>query len=174
MLKIRLTRRGRRNDPSFRLVVTEQSNPVKGKFLEDLGHYNPKLKTKVFKQERILYWLGQGAKCSATTHNLLVSEKIIEGAKVKAWRPKAGSADAKNKESKDEAAKVETGGVEKPVKLEKEENKKEEKAEKPAPEEKIEDKNIETGQTAEPGKEILESLPQEDSAKEQKEETSNQ
>jgi small subunit ribosomal protein S16 len=88
MLVIRFTRRGRRNDPSFRLVVCEQSNPVKGKFLEELGFYNPKLKTKAFQKERILYWIGHGAKCSPTVNNLLVSDGVIQGKKVKAWRPK--------------------------------------------------------------------------------------
>ncbi|MFH0852013.1 MAG: 30S ribosomal protein S16 [bacterium] len=88
MLVIRLTRRGRRNDPSFRLVVTESSNPVKGKFLEELGFYNPKLKSKSFKQERILYWMSKGAKCSPTVNNLLISSDVIKGEKVKAWRPK--------------------------------------------------------------------------------------
>jgi len=88
MLIIRLTRRGRRNDPSFRLVVTERSNPVKGKFLEELGFYNPKLKERSFKKDRILYWLGKGAKASPTVHNLLVNETIISGPKVRAWRPK--------------------------------------------------------------------------------------
>ncbi len=88
MLIIRLTRRGRRNDPSFKLVVTEHTNPVKGKFLEELGFLNPKTKAKAFEKERILHWISKGAKCSATVNNLLVSEGVIEGKKVKAWRPK--------------------------------------------------------------------------------------
>lgn len=92
MLIIRLTRRGRRNDPSFRLVVSEKSNPIKGKFLEELGYYNPKLKTKAFKNERILHWIEKGAKCSPTVNNLLVSAGIIAGEKVKAWRPKKNEA----------------------------------------------------------------------------------
>ncbi len=88
MLIIRLTRRGKRNDPSFRIVVSERLNPVKGKFLEQLGHYNPKLKTKSLNKERILHWLKVGAACSPTIHNLLVSEGIIQAPKIKAWRPK--------------------------------------------------------------------------------------
>lgn len=88
MLIIRFTRRGRRNDPSFRLVVTERLNPVKGKFLEELGFYSPKMKTKNFAKERILYWIEKGAQLSKTVNNLLISEGIIQGKKVKAWRPK--------------------------------------------------------------------------------------
>lgn len=111
MLIIRLTRRGRRNDPSFKLVVTEKSNPVKGKFLEELGFLNPKTKVKAFKKERILYWISKGAKCSPTVNNLLVSGKIIEGKKVKAWRPKTSSSGAKKKEG-EEAVKSEMPKVE--------------------------------------------------------------
>jgi len=103
MLIIRLTRRGRRNDPSFKLVVTEHANPVKGKFLEELGFLNPKTKAKSFKSERILYWISKGAKCSATVNNLLVSEGVIEGKKVKAWRPK--------KKEGQEVSKAETKAV---------------------------------------------------------------
>lgn len=88
MLIIRLTRRGKRNDPSFRIVVSERLNPIKGKFFEQLGHYNPKLKTKNLDKERILYWLRVGAACSPTVHNLLVGEGIIQAPKIKAWRPK--------------------------------------------------------------------------------------
>ncbi len=106
MLIIRLTRRGRRNDPSFRLVVTEKSNPVKGKFLEELGFYNPKLKTKNLKQERILYWIKQGAKCSGTVNNFLINSGVIQGEKVKVWRPKKkeGGAEAVKPEVKTEKA----------------------------------------------------------------------
>jgi len=120
MLVIRFTRRGRRNDPSFRLVVTEQSNPVKGKFLEELGFYNPKLKIKSFKKERILHWIAKGARCSATVNNLLISGGVIQGKKVKAWRPK--------KKTGEEAAKAEA----------KEEKKQPEASAEPAPEAKEE------------------------------------
>lgn len=95
MLVIRLTRIGKRNQPSYRVVLTEKKNPVKGKFIEILGSYNPRLKTKAFKAERIKYWLSKGAQASPTVHNLLVSEKIIETAKVKAWRPKKKTQEAK-------------------------------------------------------------------------------
>lgn len=88
MLVIRLTRVGKKNQPTFRVALTEKKNPVKGKFIEILGYYNPRLKTKEFCQERILYWLALGAKCSATVHNLLVSAGIIKGAKIAVWQPK--------------------------------------------------------------------------------------
>ncbi len=91
---IRLTRIGKKNQPAYRVVLTEKTNPVKGKFIEILGNYNPRLKTKALDAEKIKYWISKGAQCSPTVHNLLVSEKIIEGKKVKAWTPKKKEAAA--------------------------------------------------------------------------------
>lgn len=88
MLVIRLTRIGKKNQPVFRVVLADKRRAVKGKFIEILGTYSPRLKTKSLNGERVKYWLSQGAKASPTVHNLLVSEKIIDRPKVKAWRPK--------------------------------------------------------------------------------------
>ena len=83
MLKIRLQRIGRKNDPSFRAVLTDSKNSTKsGKFLEILGTYNPKAGEKVLNNDRIKYWMSQGAQCSDTMHNFLVHDKVIEGKKV--------------------------------------------------------------------------------------------
>ena len=88
MLKIRLQRIGKKNDPSFRVVLVEHTFRPQGKFLELLGSYNKVQKQKSFNKERILYWISKGAQVSPTMHNLLIDEKILEGAKVKAWKPK--------------------------------------------------------------------------------------
>jgi small subunit ribosomal protein S16 len=87
MLKIRLQRIGRKNDPAFRAVLTDSKNSTKsGKFLEILGTYNPKSGEKNFNRnfqtDRIKYWMSRGAKCSDTMHNFLVHDKIIDGKKI--------------------------------------------------------------------------------------------
>ena len=83
MLKIRLQRIGRKNDPSFRAVLTDSKNSTKsGRFLEILGTYNPKAGEKKLDADRIKYWMSQGAKCSDTMHNFLVHDKVIVGKKV--------------------------------------------------------------------------------------------
>ena len=83
MLKIRLQRIGRKNDPSFRAVLTDSKNSTKsGKFLEILGTYNPKVGEKALNTERIKYWMSKGAQVSNTMHNFLVHDKVIEGKKV--------------------------------------------------------------------------------------------
>lgn len=82
MLKIRLQRVGRKNDPSFRVIVGEDSNAAKsGKFLEILGNYNARGNHLDLKVDRIKHWLAQGVKTSDTVHNLLITGGVIEGKK---------------------------------------------------------------------------------------------
>ncbi len=82
MLKIRFLRVGKKNQPFFRIVVTDSRKPPKGgRFIEILGFYNPLTKEKSVKKERIEYWLSQGAKASDTCHNLFIKEGIIKGPK---------------------------------------------------------------------------------------------
>ena len=83
MLKIRLQRIGRKNDPAFRAVLTDSKNSTKsGRFLEIVGIYNPKAGDTNFKADRIKYWMSKGAQLSDTMHNFMVHEKIIPGKKV--------------------------------------------------------------------------------------------
>jgi len=83
MLKIRLQRIGRKNDPAFRVVVTESTRgPKSGKYVELLGSYNPRQHIRTFKSERIKHWISRGAQVSGTVHNLLIHENILEGKKI--------------------------------------------------------------------------------------------
>ena len=83
MLKVRLQRVGRKNDPSFRLVVMDsRKDSQSGKFIEILGAYNARQGKPQLNGERIKYWMGVGAQVSPTVHNLLISEKIISGKKI--------------------------------------------------------------------------------------------
>ena len=82
MLKIRLQRIGRKNDPAFRVVLTDSKNSTKsGKFLEILGSYNLKKGEVIFKSDRIAHWMKNGAQVSDTVHNFLVHQKLLEGKK---------------------------------------------------------------------------------------------
>lgn len=82
MLVIRFQRVGRRNDPAFRIVVTEKRSKPKSGELEILGSFYPKTKETRLRRERILHWLSQGAQASPRTHNLFVSEGVIQGKKI--------------------------------------------------------------------------------------------
>lgn len=82
MLKIRLQRIGRKNEPSFRLVLTESKNAAKsGKALEVLGSHDFRKTNTILHKDRIEYWMSMGAQVSDTAHNLLISNKIISGKK---------------------------------------------------------------------------------------------
>ncbi|MBI4093798.1 30S ribosomal protein S16 [Candidatus Kaiserbacteria bacterium] len=100
MLKIRLQRTGRANDPSYRVIVVEHTeSPKTGNVVEQVGTYNPKTKAKNLLADRIKYWLSVGAKASGTVHNMLVSAAIIEGKKVNVL-PKKSPPKAEQSEQK--------------------------------------------------------------------------
>lgn len=83
MLTIRLSRVGRKNDPSFRVIVVESKRkPQPGNYLEMVGSYNPKTSIVDLKADRIKHWMSMGATISDTVHNLLVTHKIIDAKKI--------------------------------------------------------------------------------------------
>ena len=70
MLMIRLRRTGRKNDPAFRVVVTERRSKPQSNGIEILGSYHPKTKQVLLKEERIEYWRLRGAQMSDTVRHL--------------------------------------------------------------------------------------------------------
>ncbi len=82
MLVIRLSRRGKKHQPSYRIVVAEKRSKLTGEALDDLGSYNPFSKKATLNKERVNYWLKVGAKASPSLHNILVKEKAVEAKKV--------------------------------------------------------------------------------------------
>ena len=83
VINIRLQRRGRKNDPSFRVVVVDsKKKPKTGNYLEMVGSYDPRADRVEIKGDRVLHWLKNGAQASDTVHNLLVSQKIIDAKKI--------------------------------------------------------------------------------------------
>jgi len=73
MVKIRLRRTGAKKQPHYRVVVTDSKAPRDGKFIEIIGHYNPRTEpvTVEIDAERALYWLSVGAQPSAAVKRLL-------------------------------------------------------------------------------------------------------
>ncbi len=96
MLSIRFSRRGKKSQPTYRLIISEKEKDPWGRCLEILGYYTPKVGSKIFnlKEDRLKYWLGKGAKLSATVNNLLVSQGVISTPKVKVARAKKAAAAA--------------------------------------------------------------------------------
>lgn len=109
MLTIRLSRIGKKKQPSYRLIISEKTKDPWGKYLELLGTFDPRSKKLDLKIERIKYWLSVGAQTSNTINNLLIKAGVITGKKKKVvklttQRREKMAAKAKAKES--EAAKA--------------------------------------------------------------------
>lgn len=73
MLSIRLRRAGATKKPHYRVVVADSREPRDGRFVEVLGHYDPRRSPAVVKidTERTEYWIGKGAQPSETVRSLL-------------------------------------------------------------------------------------------------------
>lgn len=78
MLRLRLRRTGKKKQPSYRIVVAEARTPRDGRFVEQVGTYNPMTDppTVVLEQERISYWLRHGAQASDVVGRLLGAKGI--------------------------------------------------------------------------------------------------
>ena len=75
-VKIRLARHGAKKKPFYRIVVADSESPRDGRYLENVGTYNPLMDPArvSLKSERIQYWIDQGAKPSDTVRSLLKKE----------------------------------------------------------------------------------------------------
>jgi small subunit ribosomal protein S16 len=73
MVVIRMRRAGSKNRPFYRIVVTESASARDGRFIEVLGHYNPRTKPEklAVNRERLAHWLGTGAQPSDTLRTLI-------------------------------------------------------------------------------------------------------
>ena len=80
MVRIRLFRVGAKKQPSYRVVVADQRSPRDGRFIEIIGHYNPRTDpaTVVIKEERALFWLRRGAQPSDAVSRMLTKLGIME------------------------------------------------------------------------------------------------
>lgn len=88
MVKIRLARFGKKKQPTYRIVVSDGHKDVMGEYIEILGHYNPRSKVCEVQKDRVLAWVSKGAVVSPTLHNLLVSQNVLTGKKVRAFSAK--------------------------------------------------------------------------------------
>ena len=79
-VRIRLTRKGTKKKPFYRIVAADQESPRDGSFLELLGTYNPMVDPAAvtLKEDRVKYWLGEGAKPSTTVLSILKRQGISQ------------------------------------------------------------------------------------------------
>ena len=78
MVKIRLTRTGKKNSPCYRIVVIDARTKRDGGYIEKLGHYNPILSEEVVNVERADYWISKGAQPSSTVADIIRRAKTGE------------------------------------------------------------------------------------------------
>ena len=76
-VKIRMKHFGSKNRPQWRIVVSDAKMPRDGRFIEEIGYYDalPKEDIFVVKQERLNYWVKQGAQMSVALKSLVRREK---------------------------------------------------------------------------------------------------
>jgi small subunit ribosomal protein S16 len=75
---VRLKRMGTNKKPFYRIVATEKTSPRDGRFIEEIGYYDPKKNPPLVKieKEKALYWLKNGAQISSTVKSLFKKSKI--------------------------------------------------------------------------------------------------
>ncbi len=82
MLAIKLRPIGKKKQISYRIVVNEKRDKLNGKFLEDLGWYNPHTNKFLVNKDRVQHWIKSGAVPTDSVHNILITAKVLEGAKI--------------------------------------------------------------------------------------------
>ena len=82
MLRIRLTRRGAKNQPTYRVIVADQRAPRDGAFVDIIGHYNPRTDpiTLSIDEAKAREWLRKGAQPSDSAAKLLRRQGILDKA----------------------------------------------------------------------------------------------
>jgi small subunit ribosomal protein S16 len=80
-VRIRLTRTGKKKQPSYRVVVADGRAPRDGRIIEQIGRYDPRPEPSVVEidQERASYWLQHGAQPSEPVRRLLQVAGVLEG-----------------------------------------------------------------------------------------------
>ena len=80
-VKMRLTRIGKKKTPFYRVVIADARAPRDGRFVEEIGYYNPMVQPAEINinVERAKYWLDCGAQPTDTTRVLLKKTGVIEG-----------------------------------------------------------------------------------------------
>ena len=115
-VKIRLTRKGKKKQPTYRVVVADERSPRDGRYIEQIGRYDPRQEPSVveIENERAEYWLSVGAQPSDAVRKLLEISGALEARPVKVKDPKvhvvdeaAQAVDAEEDEAVIEAAVVE-------------------------------------------------------------------
>jgi small subunit ribosomal protein S16 len=112
MVRIRMKRLGRRRRPFYRINAVDVTTKRDGKFLEQLGWYDPLVKDEakaiVIDGERVKHWLAKGAQPSDTVMNMLVKRELVDAAVAAEWKARN---EARVKAKQEAAAKRAAAGA---------------------------------------------------------------
>lgn len=141
MLAIKFRRQGKKHQASYRIVVAEKRSKMRGRFVDDLGWFDPHSKKFDIKKEKVEHWMKVGAKPTDSVHNLLVRAEVIKAPKISVHsrKPKKSKKETPAPESQSSDKKVGETEIKESVKPE-EVKKEEEKTTKEKPKEKTESK----------------------------------
>jgi small subunit ribosomal protein S16 len=80
MVKIRLRRAGAKKKPTYRVVIADARSPRDGRFIEIIGHYNPRTEPSIFEvhEDRALHWLSVGAQPTDVVRKLLMNKGTLD------------------------------------------------------------------------------------------------
>jgi len=89
-VKIRLTRKGKKKQPTYRVVVADERSPRDGRYIEQIGRYDPRQEPSIveIENDRAEYWLSVGAQPSDAVRKLLEISGVLEARPVKVKDPK--------------------------------------------------------------------------------------
>jgi len=83
MLKIKLFLKGKKHQPSYRIVVSEGKSKANGKFVDDIGFYTPQTKTLEINKEKMSQWQKNGAQVTLGVDRILNPDKYPKKVKAK-------------------------------------------------------------------------------------------
>ncbi len=110
MVRIRLRRVGAKKQPSYRVVVADQRTPRDGRFIENIGHYNPRTEPPTVKidEERAKYWLSVGARPSKAVARMLENMGLLGDGESVAEEAEESEIAAKEQEAPEEQVEPDT------------------------------------------------------------------
>ena len=82
MISIKLRPVGKKKQITYRVVVLPKKSKLVGKYIDDLGWYNPHTDKFAINLEKAKQWIANGAQPTATVHNLLVDAKVLGDKKI--------------------------------------------------------------------------------------------
>lgn len=93
MLTLRLSRAGTKKRPVYHLVATDSRSRRDGRFIENLGYYIPGKEIIAFRQDRVTYWMQNGAEVSAVAKRLIKKAKTAPAPVAPVKKPRANKAE---------------------------------------------------------------------------------